>query len=54
MESYSSWLRGSPAKGLGREIDAWVQIPPTPLSYYIAKSLTLGDMSCMQFKNGFC
>ena len=29
MQFYSSGSRGSPAKGVGRETDAWVQIPQT-------------------------
>ena len=30
MEAYSSGLRGSPAKGVGRETDARIQIPSLP------------------------
>ena len=32
MEKYSSGRRGAPAKGVGRETGARVQIPPSPLS----------------------
>ena len=30
MEKYSSGRRGTPAKGIGRETGARVQIPPSP------------------------
>ncbi len=30
LEMYSRGLRGAPAKGIGRETGAWVQIPPSP------------------------
>ena len=30
MEKYSSGRRGAPAKGIGRETGAGVQIPPSP------------------------
>ena len=32
MEKYSSGRRGAPAKGVDRESDAGVQIPPSPFS----------------------
>ena len=31
LEKYSSGRRGAPAKGIGRETGARVQIPPSPL-----------------------
>ena len=33
LEKYSSGRRGAPAKGIGRETGARVQIPPSPLSF---------------------
>lgn len=30
MVGYSSWLRGDTANVLGREIGAWVRVPPLP------------------------
>ena len=33
LEKYSSGRRGAPAKGIGRETGARVQIPPSPLFF---------------------
>ena len=35
MEKYSSGRRGAPAKGVGRETGARVQIPPSPLLLFL-------------------
>ena len=41
LEKYSSGRRGAPAKGIGRETGARVQIPPSPLYFlkYLWKNL---------------
>ena len=43
MEKYSRGRRGAPAKGIGRETGARVQIPPSPLTNlkkFVKKLLT--------------
>ena len=37
MEKYSSGRRGAPAKGVDRETDARVQIPPSPFLFWKIK-----------------
>ena len=39
MEKYSSGRRGAPAKGIGRETGARVQIPPSPFARAAEKTL---------------
>ena len=39
MEKYSSGRRGAPAKGVDRESDAGVQIPPSPFFLKTSKKV---------------
>ena len=43
-EQYSSGRRGAPAKGVGRETGARVQIPPAPPSRQIRSSGVVANM----------
>ena len=36
-QKYSSGRRGAPAKGIGRETGARVQIPPSAFSFFLTK-----------------
>ena len=42
MEKYSRGRRGAPAKGVGRETGARVQIPPSPPTVNGLKPMVLG------------
>ena len=42
LEKYSSGRRGAPAKGIGRETGARVQIPPSPLPFKENKNFQKG------------
>ena len=50
MEVYSSWLRGSSAKGIGCN-SAWVRIPPLPSAVWRSGYLDsfIGCSSVVQF-----